>query len=79
MTFLTKHVSDIAEGIINTGRYCKEHNINNVTISLLICRSQRHLQHEVYAVNTVSMNRCKGYALSYTDNINIKVFNFFSK
>ena len=24
--------NDIAEGIINIGRYCKEHNVNNVTI-----------------------------------------------
>ena len=30
----------IAEDIINIGRYCKEHNVNNATISSLICRSQ---------------------------------------
>ena len=73
MTFLTKtSASDIAEGIINFGRYCKEHNFNNVTISSLICRSQRHLQHKVNAVNTMSINKCKNYSLGYIDNINFK-------
>lgn len=35
--------NDIAEGIINIGRYFQEHNANNVTISSLIWRSQKHL------------------------------------
>ena len=65
--------NDIAEGIINIGRYCKEHNVNNVTISSLICRSQKHLQHRVNAVNTMLMNRCKNYGLGYIDNSNIEV------
>ena len=65
--------NDIAEGIINIGRYCKEHNVNNVTISSLICRSQKHLQHRVNAVNTMLMNRCKNYGLGYNDNSNIEV------
>ena len=30
---------DIAEGSINIGRNCEEHNVNNLTISSLICRS----------------------------------------
>ena len=64
---------DIAEGIINIGRYCKEHSVNNVTISSLICRSQKHLQHKVNAVNTMLMNRCRNYGLGYIDNSNIKV------
>ena len=55
--------NDIAEGIINIGRYCKEHNVNNVTISSLICRSQKHFQHRVNAVNTMLMNGCKNYGL----------------
>ena len=63
--------NDIAEGIINIGRYCKEHNVNNVTISSLICRSQKHLQHRVNAVNTMLMNRCRNYGLGYIDNSNI--------
>ena len=66
-------VNDIAEGIINTERYCKEHDVNNVTISSLICRSQKHLQHRVNAVNTMLMNRCKNYGLGYIDNSNIEV------
>ena len=32
--------NDIAAGIINIGGYCKEHNVNNVTTSSLICRPQ---------------------------------------
>ena len=55
-------VNDIAEGIINIGRYCKEHNVN-ITISSLICRSQRHIQHKMNAVKTMLMNRCKTYGL----------------
>ena len=65
--------NDKAEGIINIGRYCKEHNVNNVTISSLIYRSQKHLQHKVNAVNTMLMNRCRNYVLSYVDNSNSKV------
>ena len=65
--------NDIAEGIINIGRYCKEHNVNNITISSLICRSQKHSPLKVNALNTMLMNRCKSYGLGYTDNSNIKV------
>ena len=43
--------NDIAEGVINIARYCTEHNVDNGTISSLICRSQKHLQHKVNAVN----------------------------
>ena len=32
--------NDMAEGIINIGRYCKEDNVNNVTMPSLICRSE---------------------------------------
>ena len=60
--------NDIAESIINIGRYCKEHNVNDATVSSLICRSQKHLQHEVNPVNTILMNRCKNYGLGYIDN-----------
>ena len=63
--------NDIAEGIINVERYCKEHNVNNVTISSLTCRS--HLQHRVNAVNTMLINRSKNYGLGYIDNSNIEV------
>ena len=65
--------NDITEGIINIGRYCKEHNVTTVTISSLTCRSQKHFQHKVNAVNTILMNRCKNYGLGYIDNSNIKV------
>ena len=65
--------NDIAEGIINIGRYCKEHNVNNVTISSLICRSQKHFQHRLNAVNTMLMNRCKNFGLGYIDNSNIEL------
>ena len=65
--------NDIAEGIINIRRYCKEHNVNNVTISSLICRSQIDFQHKVNAVSTMLMNRCKDYGLVYIDNNNIEV------
>ena len=65
--------NDIAEGIINNGRYCKEHDVNNVTISSLICRSQKNLQHRVNAVNTMLMNSCKNYGLGYIDNSNTEV------
>ena len=67
--------NDIAEGIINIGRYSKEHNVNIVTISSLICRShsQIHFQQKVNAVNTMLMNRCKNYGLGYIDNSNIEV------
>ena len=65
--------NNIAEGIINIVRYCKEHNVNNITISSLICRSQKHFQHKVNAVNTMLMNRCKNYGLGYNDNSNIEV------
>ena len=65
--------NDIEEGIINTGRYYKEHNVNNVTISSLIYRSQKHLQHRVNAVKTMLMNRCKSYDLGYIDKSNIEV------
>ena len=58
--------NDIAEGIIDIGRYCKEH------ISSLIFRSERHLQHKMNAVNTMLMNRCKNYGLGYFDNSTIK-------
>ena len=64
---------DITEGIINIGRYCKEYNVKNVTMSSLICRSQRHLQHKVNAVNTMVINRCKRHGLGYIDNSNINV------
>ena len=65
--------NDIAEGIINIGSYYKEHNVNNATISSLICRPQKHFQHKVNAVNKMLMNRCKNYDLGYIDNNNIKV------
>ena len=65
--------NDIAEGIINIGRYCKEHNVNNFTISSLICRSQKHFQHKVNAVYTMLMIRCKNYGLCYIVNSNIEV------
>ena len=65
--------NDIEEGIINIVRYCKEHNVDNVTISSLICRSQKYLQHRVNAANTMLMNRCKNYGLGYIDNSNIEV------
>ena len=64
--------NDRAEGIINIGGYCKEHNVN-VTISSLICRSQKHFQHRVNAVNTMLMNGCKNYGQGYIDNSNIEV------
>ena len=57
--------NDIAEGIINIWRYFKQHNVNNVTISSLIRRSQKYFQHEMNAVNTMSMNRCKNDGLGY--------------
>ena len=69
--------NDIAEGIINIGRYSKENNVNNITISSLICWSQKHFQRKVNAVNTMLMNRYKNYGLGYIDNCNIKV-GFFS-
>ena len=50
-----------------------EYNVNNVTISSLICRSQKHFQHRVNAVNTMLMNRCKNFGLGYIDNSNIEV------
>ena len=65
--------NDIAEGIINIGRCCKKYNVKNVTISSLVCRSQKHFQHRVNAVNTMLMNRCKNYGLGYIDNSNIEV------
>ena len=65
--------NDMAECIVNIGRYSKEHNVNNVTISSLICRSQIHFQDKVNAVNTVLMNRYKNYGLGYIDNSNIEV------
>ena len=58
-------VNDFADGIINIGRYCKGHNVNNVIIFSLICMSQKHLQHKVNAVNIMSMSRCKSYGLGY--------------
>ena len=64
--------NDIAEGIIN-GRYCKKDNVNDVTICSLICRSQKHFQHKVDAVNSMLMNRCRNYGLGYIDNSNIEV------
>ena len=63
--------NDIEQGIINIGRYCREH-VNNVTKSSLICRSQKHLQHRANTVNTMLMNRCKNYGLGYIDNSNIE-------
>ena len=66
-------VNDIAEGVINIGIYCKKHDVNNVTITSLICRSQRHLKHKVITVNIMLMNRCKNDGLGYTENSNIKV------
>ena len=65
--------NNIEEGIINIGSYYKEHNVNNATISSLICRPQKHFQHKVNAVNKMLMNRCKNYDLGYIDNSNIKV------
>ena len=65
--------NDMAECIVNIGRYSKEHNVNNVTISSLICRSQIHFQDKVNAVNTILMNRYKNYGLGYIDNSNIEV------
>ena len=65
--------NDIVQGISNIGRYCNEHDVNNVTRPSLICRSQKHLQHEVNAMNTMLMNRCNSYRLSYMDNSDIKV------
>ena len=62
----------IVEGISNIGRYCKEHKVN-VTISSLICKSQKHFQHKVNAVNKMLVNRSKNYSLGYTDNSNIEV------
>ena len=35
--------NDITEGIINIGRYYKEDNVSNVTISSLISRSEKHV------------------------------------
>ena len=66
-------VNDIAEGVINIGIYCKKHDVNNLTITSLICRSQRHLKHKVITVNIMLMNRCKNDGLGYTENSNIKV------
>ena len=57
--------NDIAESIINIGRYFKEHNVNNVTISSLIRRSQKYFQHKMKAVNTMLMNKCKNDGLGY--------------
>ena len=61
MTFLTKNISvnDMAESIINIGRFCKEDNVNNVAISSSVWRPQRYLQHKMNAVNTMLMNRLK--------------------
>ena len=68
-----KNAHDITKGIINIGRYCKEHNFNSVTISSSIYRSQKHLQLKLNAVNTMLMYRCKNYGLGYIDNSDIKV------
>ena len=65
--------NDIAKGIVNIGRYCKKHNVNNVIITSLICSSQKHLQHKVNAVSTMLMNRCQSYGPGYTDNSNVKI------
>ena len=43
------------------GTYCKKQNVNNVVISPLICRSQKHLQNKVNAVNTILLNCFKEY------------------
>ena len=60
--------NDIAEGIIKVGKYCKEHNVNYVAISSLICRSQFHLQQKINAVNTMLKNRCELLGLGFIDN-----------
>ena len=44
-----------------------------------ISSSQKHLQHNVNAVSTIFINRCKNYALGYIDdNSNIKA-DFLAK
>ena len=63
--------NDIAEGIIKVGKYCKEHNVNDVAISSLICRSQFHLQQKINAVNTMLKNICKLFGLGFIDNSHI--------
>ena len=68
-----KSASDIAQGIINIGIYCKERNVNDVLISSLICRTQPNLQSKVSEVNKILLNTCKFYGLGYIDNSNIKV------
>ena len=65
--------NDIAQGIINIGRYCKEKNVNDVLISSLICRAQPNLQNKVNEVNKILFNTCKLYGLGYINNSNIKV------
>ena len=63
MTFLTKNMAanDIAEDVFNIERYCKDHNVNNITKSSMICRSKKHLQHKVKAMKKMLINRCKNY------------------
>ena len=62
---------DIAEGIIKVGKYCKEHNVNDVAISSLIYRLQFHLQQKINAVNTMLKNRCKLFRLGFIDSSHI--------
>lgn len=64
--------NDIAESIINIGKYCEGYNVNNFTISSLINRPQKHLKHKLDAANTMLMNRRKNCGLVYIDDDNIK-------
>ena len=69
--FLTPQ--EIAEGIVNIGRYCLSKNVNHVFISSLICRQHGFYNKRVADVNSILQIICWENGLGFIDNSNIGV------
>ena len=69
--------NEIAEWIVKIGRQCKESNVNDAFISLLICRAQKRLKDKVIAVNSILKRVCKVSGLGFNDNSNNCAENLF--
>ena len=63
--------NEIVKWIVKIGRQCKESNVNDVFILLLICRAQKRLNDKVIAVNNILKRVCKLNGLGFIDNSNV--------
>ena len=69
--------NELANWIVKIGRQCKESNVKDFFISLLICKAQKRSNDKVITVNNILKRVCKLDGLEFIDNSDICTKNLF--